>query len=296
LIDGFKERFENAIGRVNDYYCNKHQSLRFAPSRLFSCDELNVDLLQRVFSDPLAFDPREEAPAGAFLWPWQRSIRARATLKGSVEAYYQSIGTTSLVLDIRGSTTAMDLSTDAAAYAQLIDDIVEQSQKIIVRYDGFFDKETGDGVVGHFCHSTAADMRGQQFDPQKQHGVIEMALRAAIEISRAVGELCSAYQSWLIHGMDGLGPAIGIHSGSSVWLADATQIRAIGPPVVGASRLCARAEAREIILSNRAYVEYTRGVPAGELLDFEKQSIEIKEYRERLGLYGYVMRQQHATS
>ncbi len=289
MVEGFKEKFQASIGTLYDYYFYRQRMFRSVPNRLFQCNEGQENHILRVFSDPLAFDPREPIPEDAFLWPWQRSIGVRYNENAVPEVYYRSIPTTSLVLDIRASTTAMDLSVESAAFAQLIDDIVEDSRKIIIGHDGFFDKETGDGIVGHFCHATSSMMMPESSRTPSMDGIYK-AVQAGIEIVRAVQARCRTYQPLLIHGLAGLGPAVGIHSGHAVWLADGSQIRAIGPAVVGASRLCSRAEVSEIILSNQSFQAYAKGVSLRHVESFQKKALEIKEYNQKAGLYGHVLR------
>jgi class 3 adenylate cyclase len=285
-VDGFQKRFFAAVGHLYDYYHYRQQLLQYVPSRLFQCTESNIEHLLKVFSDPLAFDPRQNVPGDAFLWPWQRSIGFRVSEFGAGEAFYQPIPTTSLVLDIRASTTAMALSTEAAAFAQFIDDIVEKSRRIIVEHDGFFDKETGDGIVGHFCHATSESMPAGS-DTHQPGSVTHKAIRAAAEIMKSVQARCAAYEACLIHGIGSFGPAIGIHTAPSVWLADGAQIRAIGNSVVGAARLCASATVNEIVISNYVCQRYKRD-PAPTFANlFSKKSIRIKEFNEELGMFGY---------
>jgi class 3 adenylate cyclase len=289
-VKGFRETFLNAVGRVYDHYFYKDRVLKDAPSALFQCKEHNAFGLQRIFSDPLAFDPRESVPLDAFLWPWQRSIAYRDNADGSDEIFYRAIPTTSLVLDIRASTTAMDLSSNPAAFAQLIDGIVEGARSIIIRHGGFFDKETGDGIVAHFCHATSMTIADTKPQGGRSLSVPHVAVLAATEIVKDAQTRCREYQKYLIHGLDGLGPAVGIHTGNAVWLADGNQARAIGPPVVGAARLCSRADVSEILVSNLSFLECATSASADYISLFEKKRIDIKEYNEKVGLYGHALR------
>jgi class 3 adenylate cyclase len=117
-----------------------------------------------------------------------------------------------------------------------------------------------------------------------------VAVRAGQEIVQFVQDLSAGYQRWLRHGMDRLGAAIGIHTGTAVWLVDEMQIRAIGSSVVGAARLCNCADAGEIVVSNKTYhaVEEFQGAVAG--LNFRKKQVSLQEYGERLGTYAYSAR------
>src|SRR4029077_12401094 len=288
-VHGFREKFDNTIGRLYDYYFYRQQLMKHVPSAIFACDETNIGAIRRVFADPLAFDPREQTPNDAFLWPWQRSIGSRTTESGKQEVYYRPIPTTSIVLDIRASTWAMDLSTESAAFAHFIDLVVEDARRIIVEHDGFFDKETGDGIVGHFCHSTTSQLVKIGASSGIRSTVPYVAVKAGIAMVKAIQVHCKRHQKYLVHGLDGLGPAIGIHTGNSVWLAAGKQIRAIGPAVVGSVRLCSCAFASEIVLSNQSFQEFAGSAAPALVAQFQRRTISIKEYNERLGLYGHVL-------
>ena len=62
-----------------------------------------------------------------------------------------------------------------------------------------------------------------------------------------------------------------------MWLADEMVIKAIGSSVVGAARLCANADAGEIVISNATFRSAMRGGYAIDGLVFNKKGVVIKE-------------------
>ncbi len=90
--------------------------------------------------------------------------------------------------------------------------------------------------------------------------------------------------------MDKFGAGIGIHSGTAVWLADEIFIRAIGTSIVGAARLCANADAGEIVISNSTFHSAMRDGHAIDGLIFNKKPVSLKEYGDRIGTYAYAAR------
>ncbi len=106
-----------------------------------------------IFCDPRLFHPNRTVAKSMFLWPWQRCL----ITTDAHEVNYQAIPTTSLVLDLRNSTTAMNLLDTEERYAEFIDEIADKARGVIVKQGGFFDKETGDGIVAHFCNLLPAD-------------------------------------------------------------------------------------------------------------------------------------------
>jgi class 3 adenylate cyclase len=180
----------------------------------------------------------------------------------------------------------MELTDPPDKFSEFIGEIVSAARSTILRHGGYFDKETGDGVIGHFC--SHGNVPTSSTDDSTAMEII--AVRAGQEIVQFVHDLSAEYQRWLRHGMDRLGAAIGIHTGTAVWLVDEMQVRAIGSSVVGAARLCNCADTGEIVVSNKTYhsVEEFQGTVAG--LTFRRKQVSLQEYSERLGTYAYSAR------
>ena len=270
-------------GLIHDYHAFRLPLWRSAPTISLTADFLDTKRLRNVFADPLSFHPSQSDRSDCFFWPWQRCLSTTA----SQEVRYRPIATTSLVLDVRASTSAMEMTEPPDKFSEFIDSIVLAARTVILRLGGYFDKETGDGIVGHFCNPNNVPKPIQHtLSPPMEI----IAVKAGQEIVQRVHELCLDYQRWLRHGMDKLGAAVGIHTGTAVWLADEMQVRAIGSSVVGASRLCGTADSGEIVISNHIYshVDLLRGSVDGLL--FKKKSIVLQEYGERVGAYAYAAR------
>jgi class 3 adenylate cyclase len=271
-------------GLVHDYHAFRLPFWRSTPMILVSSQVSQTEIahLRDIFADPLSFDPTQSERMDRFYWPWQRCLSS----SDRNEIRYRPIATTSLTLDVRASTSAMELTDPPDKFSEFIDAVVSGARSRILKHGGYFDKETGDGIIGHFCsHGNVPTSANNDLTAMEI-----VAVRAGQEIAQFVQDLSAEYQRWLRHGMNNLGAAIGIHTGTAVWLADEMQIRAIGSSVVGAARLCNCAEAGEIVVSNKTYhaVEEFHGTIAG--LTFKKKQVSLQEYGERLGTYAYSAR------
>jgi class 3 adenylate cyclase len=272
-------------GLIYDYNAFRLPYWRAAPAVQILGELRNTTRLRNIFADPLSFDPDRSHEVDSFYWPWQRCLTcARAEQR---TARYTPIPTTSLVLDLRSSTTAMELTDPPEKFAELIDQIVATARETILKYRGFFDKDTGDGVSGHFCHRDHVP----DLSMEENEGPIELqAIRAGQEIVQRVQSLCLQHQKFLRIGMDKFGAGIGIHSGTAVWLADEVLIRAIGSSVVGAARMCSNADAGELVISNATFRNAMQHGGTVDGLTFNKKSVTMKEYGDRIGAYAYSAR------
>jgi class 3 adenylate cyclase len=154
---------------------------------------------------------------------------------------------------------------------------------------GFFDKEIGDGVIGHFCDevSSSLDLRG------RRNVTLVQSLSVACKIIQCVHGLFKAYRRNLRQGIEVFGPAIGLHNDTAVWLYSKGGIRAIGGSVTDATRLCTNARDEEICVSN-SFVQELIGSNAGDEQDilkyFEQRQIKVPEIRSEATPYGYVFK------
>ena len=196
------------------------------------------------------------------------------------------IQTTSVVVDLRSSTAAMSLALDPADFAEFLDLVVNLSREQIIRHGGFFDKETGDGAIGHFAE-LGGGVAFLQAGEKNPISTVAQAVHASKAITHDVGRACAEFQAKMAHGLHGLSPAVGIHTSNAVWLISSGQIRAIGASVVGASRLCSVANPREIMISNAVYnILSAQQVP--DLLNrFMRREINIKEFNSSAQPFGY---------
>ncbi|MCS3519262.1 hypothetical protein [Bradyrhizobium elkanii] len=192
--------------------------------------DTSAEILFDQFFSPNCFDLVSESNV-PFAWPWQKSLELK-----NEQAIPKQIPTISLVMDIRNSSSAMLLTRDQPRFAGFIDRAVEGAREAITENGGYFDKETGDGVVGHFVNAENVE----------DVSALRDALVAAKSISMLTTRLCSEYQEFLRLNLDALGCAIGLFADKAVWLYSWRGVRAIGGSVVNASRICANAKPGEV--------------------------------------------------
>lgn len=262
-----------------DYHYVRHSIWQAIPRFLSLSDDRDWQLIRNYFADPIAFRPGLVPPPNAFLWPWQRCLERASSQSPLVT--HREIPTTSLVLDLRKSTAAMALSINSASFAGFIDEVVAVCRNLVVQNGGFFDKETGDGCVCHF------EDQSIKYGRNESNASAKYAVAAARQLIENVSEVCRRYQSRLSHGLVGLGPAIGIHTGNAVWLADEQHVRGIGSSVVGASRLCSQAGKNEILISNRTLADLEVSGPSGVTKTMKQREISVKEYGEGPNIYAH---------
>jgi class 3 adenylate cyclase len=275
----------HALKTVYDYFKITGTIWDSCPFRSFSIIKNNLEELTQVFSDPLSFSPRDAYKENIFLWPWQRCL----SWSGSDEDHnivHVSIRTTSLVVDLRGSTAAMGLTPDASSYAQFIDEVVRTAREIILGFGGFFDKDTGDGVVGHFCGMRGGHGSVRAGASEAVESIVDAVL-AGHEIIRVISRVCREFQENMSLGLGGLNPAVGIHTGDAVWIARDGQIKAIGSSVVWASRLCAAARTKELLVSNISFNRAKSSPKIASAGIFEERRIRIKDYSASLAPFAY---------
>lgn len=206
-----------------------HRFFERVPKHLLKIDA-SADTLFEQFFSPNCFDLATESSV-PFAWPWQKSLELK---NGNVMP--KQIPTLSLVMDIRNSSSAMLLTREPPRFAGFIDRAVEGAREAITQNGGYFDKETGDGVVGHFASGEDA----------QDTSALKHALVAAKSISMMTTRLCGEYQENLRLSLDALGCAVGLFADQAVWLYSWRGVRAIGGSVVNASRICANAKPREV--------------------------------------------------
>ena len=231
---------------------------------------------------PKCFNPVEPIPSGAFLWPWQRSISIHSA---NFQIKYKAQQTTSLVFDLRKSTIALEQlpSKEIAEFSPFIKKIVFDAKEAILDYGGFFDKETGDGVVGHFVNFD--DPSGSL----ELNTAVQRSFEAALAIVRKTSITCNQFQAKLRFGIENLGASVGLHTGDAVWMTEDNEIRAIGESAIMASRLCDEAPCRSVFLSNSFFNDLKNCVGAERMTKFYKKSYSGKEIKDGAGLYGFVL-------
>jgi class 3 adenylate cyclase len=246
--------------------CNQaHRFFERVPKHLLTIDA-SADTLFEQFFSPNCFDLAIE-PNVPFAWPWQKSLELRHGL-----IMPKQIPTISLVMDIRNSSSAMLLTRDPPRFAGFIDQAVEGAREAITQNGGYFDKETGDGVVGHFAS-------GENIEDELP---LKDALVAAKSISIMTTRLCGEYQENLRFSLGALGCAIGLFADRAVWLYSWRGVRAIGGSVVNASRICANARPREVGYCNTIaqLIKTSKITPEIFPLNGITRQIKIHEVRE----------------
>ena len=141
----------DCLGFHSDYFQFKSPVWNSIPmSFLFARAQKSPGLVAQLLLEPKCFNPFEPTPSGWFLWPWQRSIALSAD---GETVRYSPIETTSLVFDLRKSTMVLEQlrDEDVGLFSGFIKDVVAAAKQAVFDRGGFFDKETGDGIVAHFC-------------------------------------------------------------------------------------------------------------------------------------------------
>ena len=217
----------------------------------------------------LDFAPGEKVP---FSWPWQRSTYD----DGISSVRKRHIPTISLVMDLRCSSSALLLSVHPERFVLFIDEMVEDARNIVTGNGGYFDNDTGDGMVGHF-----EVLAGLETDATP----LRNALTAARLIMIRTTERCARYQGNLNFHLGGLGCAVGLYLGGAVWLYSWRGVRAIGESVVNAARICANARAGEVGYCNTIAQRLRPGNVGAEDFPYagERRPVKISEIRESAG-------------
>jgi len=269
-------------------YFNYRSPIWLAVPMTYLVRESRGDLkgLEKLHLHPKCFNPYNRDNSGQFLWPWQRCITLGEQPASDIglKLKYKPIATTSLVFDIRKSTIAMEQlpSEELGEYSPFINEIVMVATETILKHGGFFDKETGDGIVAHFLDFS--DLFGRSEDRLDSK---LRAFNAAVEIIKKVSAICEQFQEKLDLGIEKLGASVGLHEGNSVWLSEQNQIRAIGDSVVLSSRLAGEASTRAIFVSNSFFRKVAPSLPADMGSSFYKKIYTGKEYRGEPDLFGY---------
>lgn len=269
-----------------DYFAYRSPYSMLAPARfMFKHAGSSADALERLLLHPKCFDPQTQLKTSQFSWPWQRCLVHADFPKGHSD--YSSIETTSLVTDLRRSTAAMGLleSGREGEFSRFIDQVNKISRRCIVDFGGFYDKETGDGVVAHFCDFEYLS-GAESIDSKSQR-----AFKCANEIVSKVKVICANFQKYLKFEISNLGPSIGIHTGKATWLFDGRQVRAIGESVVVATRLCESAQCDAVFLSGSQYRLLQPLLDAGQSADFVRSRFYSKDGDQRSELIGFMYKE-----
>lgn len=271
----------DCIALHNDYFKTKSPVWNSVPMTYLFSQAGEAEIVAKLLLEPKCFNPLTDAPSDWFLWPWQRSLRWDSE---SNTIRYAPIETTSLVFDLRKSTMALEQLRDdeVGLFSGFIKEVVAIAKQSIFEQGGFFDKETGDGIVAHF---TDFALPGTEIPPASVR-----AFFAAKALIRCVHAKCDAFQSKLRMGVGGLGASVGLHSGKAVWICEKNLVSAYGESVILAARLCGEADLRAAFISNYEFQKLLRLLPPEEVSGFERKSYSGKEYQERSRLFGYELR------
>lgn len=169
---------------------------------------------------------------------------------------------TVLFADIRGFTSYAE-HRPPEEVVQMLNRYLRLQADLVKRFHGDVDKFMGDAVFAHF---TGPDMALN-------------AIRCALEIQRAIDTTTRAEPD-----QPALAIGIGIATGEvivgSIGSEDRLDYTAIGPAVNLASRLCASAEAREILFSEHTYA-LVRDLVAAEPM----APLAVKGFSEPVNVY-----------
>lgn len=266
----------------NDFFRLRSPVWKAIPIRfLLNAQERDHESVRRMLLHPRCFNPEEETPQDSFLWPWQYCI----CLEAAGRISYRAKATTSLVFDLRKSTIALEQlnSRDIAEFSPFIKSIVEMAKSAVAAHGGFFDKDTGDGIVAHFVDFDA-DATRVAFE-----SAAKRAFDAGVQIIKQASVICNAFQAKLRLGVGGLGGSVGIHTGSAVWLVDDGQVRAIGDSAILASRLCGEAPQQGIFLSNSEFLSLSDQLAPDIVPKFARRPYSGKEVTSGAELFGYAI-------
>jgi class 3 adenylate cyclase len=267
-----------------DYYRYRSPMNLVAPTKFLSTYlQADPHWLNSLLVEPRYFAPWADPGSFNYLWPWQRCLTVKAGTASDLE--HSSIATCSLVFDLRRSFLAMELLSQvdgASRYTTFIRSVLGVAKRQVKLWGGFFDKETGDGIVAHFSDP---DHRG--CSPSRPSPELR-AFQAARGILGEVQVLCTQLQENLNLELDELGGAIGLHSGQATWIYDEDQISAVGDSVILAARLCSEAPPRSIYVSvpvHRSVIKSDVNLDGGV---FERKKYQGKEYSDRSTLNGFL--------
>ncbi|MEW6663589.1 MAG: adenylate/guanylate cyclase domain-containing protein [Thermodesulfobacteriota bacterium] len=148
---------------------------------------------------------------------------------------------TILFSDVRGFTafSAVQRPDDIV---QLLNDMFNEFNKILVKYNATIDKYVGDAILAVFG------------SPEPDEEQWEHAVRAGLEMQQVMPALA---RRWQDRGLPALQIGIGIHTGEVVHgfvgSAERLEYTVIGDAVNRASRFCDAAAAGEILISREVY-------------------------------------------
>lgn len=280
---GEEKEHLNFFKFIYDFIFLKSKSTSYIPwKNIYSSALDNPFLFEKLYFEPTEFWLPNPDKA-KFQWPWQRCLYVDRQQPKSLK--FDSIDTTSLVADLRWSTAAMEQFTPPEKYGEFLDRIVSECREIILEQGGYFDKETGDGFVSHFCYHDIDNVEDKTIQ-----GTID-ALVVSKKLVDATAKIIESYKPFFTLEIESLGLGIGIHSEKAVWLFDDHQIRALGPSVVKASRFQSNARQNEVIISANSYSKLIARpltqLPENLIDGFTRKKLKIKELAYRAGFYGY---------
>ena len=265
----------NSLSRLIDYYhMNAVLWSKVPREYLVRCFASEYDAHKAMFDEVRRFDPFQPFST-SFTWPWQKCLSSKSFGDQLCSMSFQQIPTISMVMDIRSSTVAMQLTRSPEDYASFIDEVVKEARRVLLEFGGYFDKETGDGIVGHFCALDATDKMKKSVP-----SAVRRCFDASKKILETVRDICADYQNKLELGVDSLGAGIGIHSGTAVWVTSTDQIRAIGQSVVMASRISDVAATNQIVMSYSSYYDLLRNseLSQHEIQHFDEIILQTQEF------------------
>jgi len=175
---------------------------------------------------------------------------------------------TILFTDVRGFTALMsDLcQTDPKGAAEAINAMFSSLADIVHEFDGVVDKYLGDGMLVIFGDRSSSP------DPHRSN---RNAVFAAIKMQERMGEL---QDRWQREGKRVMKIGIGIHSGgvlqSAIGVPTRVEYTVIGDTVNYASRICDKAKAGQILISEEVYRQLFGLVKCGGRLSFDAKHPE----------------------
>jgi class 3 adenylate cyclase len=167
---------------------------------------------------------------------WQKIISPKE-LERLVKSGDQ-VGIHVLVGDIRKSTLLMKEAISSKRFAQITGDFMKAVRDAASKNEGWFDKFTGDGFIIYWIYG----------DEENQQKYISEILSFADALLSIFPEVMNEYRANSTNFPADTGLSLGIDSGLCS-LVNIEDLNIIGPPVVGASRMVAEAEAFEVLFN-----------------------------------------------
>ena len=196
------------------------------------------------------------------------------------------VRTATLSFDLRKSTFAMEQADDERQFARWLDELARILALIGSQHGAVFDKFTGDGALLHFLDRECRMI----YDGR---GAAAAAVACACDMQAAMRLHVARLRRFLRIDSKLIGAGIGIDIADAFWSVDQHDNPiVVGRGVVGACRLCAKALAGRVMVTNITCQELDAGTRAG----FERVEFESKELTHEMRAVAWRLRKPPARA